>query len=95
MEFRGAGSFSRYLGIYKRDLFLQIFSTVQIVYDQGQIIFFLTKGSPLWILEKNLQIHRETKCYPMALIENGFKEFLDAISISIVGHVGHSHSHNC
>ena len=31
---------SRYFGTFKRDLLLQIFSTVQIVLDQSQITFF-------------------------------------------------------
>ena len=41
---------SRYFGTYKRDLLLQIFSIVQIVYDQSQITFFLIQCN----FEKNI-----------------------------------------
>ena len=41
---------SRYFITYKRDLLLQIFSIVQIVYDQSQITFFLIQCN----FEKNI-----------------------------------------
>ena len=41
---------SRYFVTYKRDLLLQIFSIVQIVYDQSQITFFLIQCN----FEKNI-----------------------------------------
>ena len=41
---------SRCFHTYKRDLLLQNCSTVQIWSDQSHITFFLTKGSPLWML---------------------------------------------
>ena len=41
---------SRYFSTCKRDLLLQIFSIVQIVYDQSQITFFLIQRN----FEKNI-----------------------------------------